>query len=59
MLSEETNNKLVSNIIKYDFCVDDCLTGGFDLVKTIQLRNDLIDFNPSDMYRYHNIKQTI
>jgi len=42
MLSEETNNKLISNIIKYDFCVDDCLTGGFDLLKTVHLRNDLI-----------------
>ncbi|XP_025192847.1 uncharacterized protein LOC112592900 [Melanaphis sacchari] len=42
MLAEETNNKLISNIIKYDFCVDDCLTGGFNLSKTIELRNDLI-----------------
>jgi len=42
MLAEETNNKLISNIIKYDFCVDDCLTGGFSILKTIQLRNDLI-----------------
>jgi hypothetical protein len=42
MLAEETNNKLISNIIKYDFCVDDCLTGGFKILKTIELRNDLI-----------------
>jgi hypothetical protein len=42
MLAEEIKNKLISNIIKYDFCVDDCLTGGFSILKTIQLRNDLI-----------------
>lgn len=41
-LSEETNNEVVSNIIKYDFCVDDCLTGGFTIQETVLLRNDLI-----------------
>jgi len=39
---EETDNKLISNIIKYDFCVNDCLTGGFDVLETVKLRNDLI-----------------
>ncbi|XP_060873873.1 uncharacterized protein LOC132947602 [Metopolophium dirhodum] len=41
-LSEETNNEALSNIIKYDFCVDDCLTGGFTIQETVRLRNDLI-----------------
>lgn len=41
-LSEETDNEMVSNIIKYDFCVDDCLTGGFTMQETILLRNNLI-----------------
>lgn len=42
VLSEECNDVLISNIIKHDFCVDDCLTGGSTIQEAIYLRNTLI-----------------
>ncbi|XP_060836302.1 uncharacterized protein LOC132918963 [Rhopalosiphum padi] len=41
-VAEDTANVKLKEIIKNDFCVDDCLTGADTLTEAIQLRNELI-----------------
>lgn len=41
-VAEDTKYLKLKEIIKKDFCVDDCLTGADTLTEAIQLRNELI-----------------
>lgn len=41
-MAAEVDDPIIPNIIVYDFCVDDCLTGGVRLDEAIQVRNKLI-----------------
>ncbi|XP_008182367.1 uncharacterized protein LOC103309231 [Acyrthosiphon pisum] len=41
-LGDKTTNMKLKEIIKNDFCVDDCLTGADSLLEAIEVRNELI-----------------
>ncbi|CAI6360799.1 unnamed protein product [Macrosiphum euphorbiae] len=46
-ISDKTTNTKLKEIIKNDFCVDDCLTGADTLMEAIELRNELISIMQS------------
>ena len=41
-IGDKTTNTKLKEIIKNDFCVDDCLTGADSLMEAIELRDELI-----------------
>jgi len=41
-IGDKTTNTKIKEIIKNDFCVDDCLTGADSLMEAIELRDELI-----------------
>ncbi|KAL4148738.1 hypothetical protein QTP88_002906 [Uroleucon formosanum] len=64
---DKTTNTRLKEIIKNNFCVDDCLTGADTIMETIELRNELISImhgvgfelskwttNHTDLYPEHN-----